>query len=87
MRSLREGENLMRKAMRRRMPNKAQNLKPNNMTTECFNGVYWDTTDLLSCKQAFSILLNMDCPFEELSELDFGNLNIFSVAEEMGFDL
>lgn len=52
------------------------------MNTVEKNGVSWNTDDLFSCKNAFCMLLNMGFSFDELSELDFGNLDLFSVAEE-----
>lgn len=54
------------------------------MIMENFNGVYWNPNDLLQCKQAYKILRNMGYSYEDLSELDFGNLDIISVEEEMG---
>ena len=50
---------------------------------ENFNGVYWDTNDLLQCKQAYKILRNMGYSYEDLSDLDFGSLDVISVEEEM----
>lgn len=47
-------------------------------------GVTWDKSDLLSCKIAFKILyLYKNTPLEELETLDFGNLDLDSVIQEI----
>jgi hypothetical protein len=50
---------------------------------ENFNGVYWDANDLLQCKQAYKILRMEGFSYEDLSDLNFGNLDVISVEEEM----
>ena len=51
-------------------------------TYESYNGVYWDTEDLIGCKQALSILLNKGIALETLRALNFGALNVEAVIEE-----
>lgn len=46
------------------------------------NGITWDPDDLASCKQALSILLQDGISLDELSELDFGNLDVYDVVEQ-----
>lgn len=42
-----------------------------------YNGVEWNTEDLVGCKQAAEILYYREqVPYEELCELDFGNLDL-----------
>lgn len=48
-----------------------------------FNGVSWNTQDLIGCKQAFCILYNEGVNLEVLKTLDFGCLDIASVCEEL----
>ena len=50
---------------------------------ESFGGCTWDTSDLFQCKQAFTVLRLKGFSFDELSELDFGGLDISSVEEEL----
>lgn len=49
---------------------------------EC-KGVSWDTSDLISCKQAVEILTRMGVVEEELLTLDFGGLDVPEVLEEL----
>lgn len=48
-----------------------------------FTGVSWDTSDLVSCKQAVEILAGMGVGEEELLTLDFGGLDVSGVIEEI----
>lgn len=47
-----------------------------------FGGVDWTPSSLLSCKQAFLILYKEGHSYEELSSLDFGNLDLTAVLDE-----
>ena len=48
-----------------------------------FMGVSWDTSDLISCKQAAEILTRMGVGEEELMDQDFGGLDVSAVLEEL----
>lgn len=48
-----------------------------------FLGVSWDTSDLISCKQAVEILTRIGVGEEELLTLDFGGLDVSEVVEEI----
>lgn len=52
-------------------------------TKQKFKGVSWDTSDLISCKQAVEILTRMGVGEEELLSLDFGGLDVSEVLEEL----
>ena len=52
---------------------------------EYFAGWSWDPNDLISSKQAFLGLLMEGVSFDELSVLDFGNLDLIGVAEEVDY--
>lgn len=47
-----------------------------------FSTVSWETNDLLSCKQAY-VILRREFSAEELLMLDFGNLDIDAVEDEL----
>lgn len=47
-----------------------------------FNGVAWDASDLISCKQAVLILAREGVCDEVLLSLNFGNLDVAAVLEE-----
>lgn len=49
---------------------------------EMFDGVYWDSEDLISCKQAACILWNRGVDFETLKTLNFGALDIEAVIRD-----
>ena len=46
-----------------------------------YKGWSWDTTDLISCKNAFCGLLR-ECHPDELEGIDFGNLDTQAVIDE-----
>lgn len=48
-----------------------------------YKNVCWNPSDLISCKQAYTILINDGCSYEELQDLDFGNLDTDSVYSEI----
>ena len=47
-----------------------------------FKDYSWDSSNLQSCKQAFLNLYKEGFSFEELSSLDFGNLDLSGVLDE-----
>lgn len=47
-----------------------------------YKGVAWNAGDLISCKQGCCILINDGATWEELSSLDFGNLDVAEVWDE-----
>lgn len=47
-------------------------------------GVWWNTDDLISCKQAVAILyFDMGVPEEEINTLDFDELDVQDVLDEL----
>lgn len=49
---------------------------------ETFEGITWNSEDLLSSKQALLILLNEGVSYETISDLNFGSLDVSSVIDE-----
>lgn len=53
------------------------------MKKRFYNGVFWDSDDLIACKQACQILFKKGVSEEILSQLDFGNLDVSEVLNEI----
>lgn len=49
---------------------------------QSFNGVSWNSEDLVSCKQAVCILWWKGVDFETLETLNFGALDVEGTIEE-----
>lgn len=52
--------------------------------TQNYLGVTWDTEDLVSCKQAVAeLFFNMGVSEEEINKLNFADLDIQDVLDEL----
>ena len=54
-----------------------------NIMKNTFSSWSWNSEDLVQCKQAFVGLRLAGFSIEELMELDFGNLDLYSVDAEL----
>lgn len=53
------------------------------MSWNNYKDVSWNANDLVSAKQGCCILINEGATWEELSQLDFGNLDVAEVWDEL----